>query len=176
MARLSVPCYVIQHVTNGLNVRRCGVRMGAVRCSIHGHQIRGPMTCRHLSADIWGGVTTRRFREYRGDFFDVGTMVLEVAICIDWVARFSFPARGVAKAWQPFQGQRRPSGSRVARHHLGRSGRYCSSTDITPHYQYAYFDDGRHVEIKRPLWTVTTPVNEASSYRVVQHARNNALL
>jgi hypothetical protein len=52
----------------------------------------------------------------------------------------------------------------------------CSGTDIIPHYQYAYFDDSRHVEIKRPLWTVTTPVNETSSYSVVQYTWNDALL
>jgi hypothetical protein len=41
------------------------------------------------------------------------------------------------------------------------------------YYQYAYFDDGRHVEIKRTLWRVTTPVNKTSSYRVVHYARND---
>jgi predicted ABC-type ATPase len=49
-------------------------------------------------------------------------------------------------------------------------------SDIIPHYQHVYFDDSRHVEIKRSLWTVTTPVNATSGYRVVQYARNDALL
>lgn len=44
-----------------------------------------------------------------------------------------------------------------------------------PRYPYAYFNDSRHVEIRRPLWTVTTPVSETSSYRVVEYARNDAL-
>jgi hypothetical protein len=52
----------------------------------------------------------------------------------------------------------------------------CSGTEIIPHYLYPHFDDSWHVEIKRPLWTVTTPVNETSSYSVVQHARNDAPL
>jgi hypothetical protein len=72
--------------------------MGAVRCSSHGHQIGGPMACRHLSADIWGGVATRPFRECHGDFFDDGTMMLDVAICMDCVARFSIPAGSVANS------------------------------------------------------------------------------
>jgi hypothetical protein len=67
--------------------------MGAVRCTIHGHQIGEPMACRHLSADVWGGVTTRPFQEFRGDFFDDGTVLLNVALCTDCVARFCVSAR-----------------------------------------------------------------------------------
>jgi hypothetical protein len=72
--------------------------MGAVRCSIHAHQIGGPMACRHLSADIWGRVTTRPFHEYRGDFLDDGTVMLDVAICLDCAARLSVPEQGVVSS------------------------------------------------------------------------------
>jgi hypothetical protein len=50
--------------------------MGAVRCTIHGHQVGGPMACRHLSSDVWAGETTRPFQEFKADFFDDGTLVL----------------------------------------------------------------------------------------------------
>jgi hypothetical protein len=62
--------------------------MGAVRCTIHGHQIGGPMACRHLSNDVWGGKITRPFQEFKGDFFDDGAMVVPVVLCTDCVAGF----------------------------------------------------------------------------------------
>jgi hypothetical protein len=62
--------------------------MGAVRCGIHGHQAGGPMTCRHLSGDVWSGENIRPFQEFTGDFFDDGKMVLRVALCTDCVVIF----------------------------------------------------------------------------------------
>ena len=63
--------------------------MGAVRCcTIHGHQVGGPMACRHLSSDVWAGETTRPFQEFKADFFDDGTLVLNVALCKDCVVKF----------------------------------------------------------------------------------------
>jgi hypothetical protein len=47
------------------------------------------MTCRHLSVDVWGGVFTRPFQKFRGDFFDDDKVVLDVALCADCVSRLS---------------------------------------------------------------------------------------
>src|SRR4051812_13554074 len=61
--------------------------MGAVRCRIHGHQVAGPMACRHLCGDVWAGETIRPFQEFTGDFFNDGKMVRNVVLCMDCVVK-----------------------------------------------------------------------------------------
>jgi len=68
--------------------------MGKLRCEIHGDQIGGPMTCRHLSQDIWHAESLRPLRMYRGDFFDDAEWVADVALCLECVARFSITDQG----------------------------------------------------------------------------------
>ena len=68
--------------------------MGAVRCTIHGHQLAGLMACRHISADIWGVVPVREFQVFRADLFGEATVVMDLALCADCTSRFGPFANG----------------------------------------------------------------------------------
>ena len=72
--------------------------MGAVRCQIHGHQIGGPLTCRHIAADIWAATPTRPFQNFKGDLFDDGVAVFDLALCVSCVTELSPPTTGALEA------------------------------------------------------------------------------
>jgi Trk K+ transport system NAD-binding subunit len=55
--------------------------MGAVQCQFHGHQLGGPLGCKHLARDLSSQVAVRPYRQLRSDFLDDGSVVLDVAFC-----------------------------------------------------------------------------------------------
>ena len=59
--------------------------MGAIRCNLHGIQIGSPLGCRHLVQDLQGGSDARPHRQMQSDYMGDGSVVLEIALCIECV-------------------------------------------------------------------------------------------
>ena len=55
--------------------------MGAVQCQFHGYQLGSPLGCEHLVRDLSNQAAVRPYRQLRSDFFDDGSVMLDVALC-----------------------------------------------------------------------------------------------